>query len=136
MRLRRTEQCAKCPWRKSTDPNTIPNGYDPAKHAALKGTIAPPDTMQQVQDYLNEKPLRIMACHEDECAHCIGWLKNQLGQGGNIRLRIALNNCENLGDVKLHGEQHETFEDTLPRPKIDRKKNLPTRTKTAKVSPR
>ena len=31
------------------------------------------------------KTLKIMACHEMEAAHCIGWLNHQLGLGNNIR---------------------------------------------------
>jgi len=55
-----------------------------------------------------------MACHEDHEAHCIGWLMNQIGPGNNLGLRIRLTTCENARDIKLIGEQHETFEDTLP----------------------
>ncbi len=47
-------------------------------------------------------------------AHCLGWLMNQLGPGNNIGLRLSLLDCENLDKVKLVGEQHECFEDTLP----------------------
>lgn len=39
-KTRPRRQCAKCPWKKSTDPRTIPNGYSETKHAALAGTIA------------------------------------------------------------------------------------------------
>jgi len=47
-------------------------------------------------------------------AHCVGWLMNQLGPGNNIPLRLSVLSCENLKQVRLVGEQHETFEDTLP----------------------
>lgn len=111
--LKRTHQCEKCPWKVSTNPNEIPRGYDPEKHAKLKSTIAR-NNMDSAMAYLNRKPLRIMACHDDHEAHCIGWLMHQLGRGNNVQLRIAMSSCQNLGDVQLDGEQHEEFEDTLP----------------------
>lgn len=55
-----------------------------------------------------------MACHESHAAHCLGWLANQIGAGNNIPLRIRMMDCENAGAIKLRGEQHERFEDTLP----------------------
>ena len=113
--LRRTKQCAKCPWKKSTNPHEIPNGYDPEKHRNLKRTIAnEEDSMGSVMDYINKKPLRLMACHEEHEAHCLGWLMHQLGSGNNVHLRIAMLKCTNLDKVKLVGPQHKTFEDTLP----------------------
>lgn len=112
--LKRTKQCAKCPWKKSTNPHDIPNGYDPVKHANLKRTIATKDSLGSVLDYLNKKPLRMMACHEEHEAHCLGWLMNQLGDGNNVHLRIAMRYCTNLNQVELVGEQHERFENTLP----------------------
>lgn len=62
-----------------------------------------------------EEQLRIMACHETDDAHCIGWLENQLGPGTNIRLRMSMDGCENYSKVRLRGEQHATFADTLPK---------------------
>lgn len=65
-----------------------------------------------------------MACHEHslgEEAHCIGWLMNQLGPGNNIALRMKMLSCENAHRIRLDGEQHETFEATLPKPKRKRK---------------
>lgn len=110
MKLKRTQQCAKCPWRKDVDPHDIPNGYSVDKHRALKGTIAEPGDLSGVFRRDN----KAMACHEMHDANCIGWLMNQLGRGNNIGLRIAMMKCENIRDVKPVGEQHETFEDTLP----------------------
>lgn len=107
-RLKRTAQCAKCPWRKDVDPRDIPNGYCETKHANLKDTIAEPGAFDL------SGPLRAMACHETHDAHCVGWLSNQLGPGNNIPLRFAMMDCENLSKVRLKGEQHECFEDTLP----------------------
>lgn len=108
--LKRTTQCAKCPWRVDVDPHDIPDGYDVDKHCALKDTIADADTLSGAFS----RELRIMACHETGTDHCIGWLLNQIGPGNNIGLRMAMRGCENLKDVKLVGEQHERFEDTLP----------------------
>lgn len=108
-RLQRTAQCRKCPWQVSVDPHTIPNGYDVAKHRALADTIAKPGDISSLG-----QPLRIMACHEEHEAHCIGWLMNQVGPGNNIALRLSMINCENASKLRLRGEQHETFEATLP----------------------
>lgn len=55
-----------------------------------------------------------MACHEMDNAYCIGWLVNQIGRGNNIGLRIRMISCENARLIKLRGEQHATFEETLP----------------------
>lgn len=109
-KLKRTVQCAKCPWRKATNPHDIPNGYDPEKHANLKCTIAKPSDLS----VLAEREQHVMSCHEEEAAYCIGWLMHQVGRGNNISMRLHVRNCTNISEVKLIGEQHETFEDTLP----------------------
>ena len=104
-------QCEKCPWKTSTDPNEIPNGYCKAKHAALRRTIATPGE-------LRSGPLRAMACHESPIGSeipCVGWLVNQLGPGNNLALRMAVSRGELDGNVETVGEQHERFEDTIPR---------------------
>lgn len=110
MRLKRTVQCAKCPWRKDTAPRDIPNGYCERKHAALARTIAKPADIGA----LLRPVMHVMACHEAHDAHCVGWLHHQLGRGNNIALRMQMSRCENIGDVRIIGDQHETFEDTLP----------------------
>lgn len=110
MKLKRTKQCAKCPWRKDVNPYDIPNGYSVDKHKGLKQTIANPDDPLSTMG----RPLKVMACHETDDAHCVGWLMNQLGPGNNIGLRIKMMRCENAKDLRLVGEQHERFEDTLP----------------------
>lgn len=107
-KLKRTTQCAKCPWRKDVDPYEIPNGYDVDKHKALKSTIA-----RDVCSSLRQQSA--MACHETHDAHCIGWLINQLGLGNNIGLRIQMLSCENIKSLRTAGEQHSRFEDTLPK---------------------
>lgn len=106
-KLKRTAQCKKCPWRADVDPHDIPNGYCETKHKGLAKTIAEPGA-------LNLGPLNVMACHETDDAHCVGWLAHQLGPGNNIGMRLQMMTCENRDKIRLVGEQHETFEDTLP----------------------
>lgn len=105
--LKRTKQCDKCPWRVDVDPHDIPNGYCETKHAALESTIADPGNYQP-------GPMRVMACHETNDADCVGWLLNQLGPGNNIALRMRMMSCANSKHIKTVGEQHDTFNDTLP----------------------
>lgn len=111
MKLKRLRQCEKCPWKKNTNPEDIPNGYSIEKHRALKNTIADPD---EPLSTLGGNELRIMACHETHSAHCVGWLHNQLGVGNNILLRISMLSCDNIDKIKVIGPQHENFNDTLP----------------------
>lgn len=62
------------------------------------------------------KELRVMACHESPMENeqsCIGWLHNQMGAGNNILLGMKMRNCTNFQDIKLRGDQHQTFEDAL-----------------------
>lgn len=108
--LKRTVQCAKCPWRKSTNPHDIPNGYSVERHKALKGTIAEPSDLSKILD----PAVSVMACHEEHSSICIGWLLNQLGPGNNIQLRLYVRQCENISQARVVGSQHERFEDTLP----------------------
>lgn len=104
------KQCAKCPWKTSTDPRDIPNGYDEGKHCALKSTIAEPGS-------LRPGTMQIMACHETRRGKerpCVGWLVNQLGPGNNIVLRLAVAFGKIDANVETVGPQHERFEETLP----------------------
>lgn len=117
MQLKRTKQCAKCPWRKDVDPFDIPDGYSLDKHKALVCTIAKQNEIPDING-----PLQAMACHETQDAHCLGWLMNQLGEGNNIRLRIAMMKCENMDEIQLVGPQHESFEETLPETTQPRKR--------------
>lgn len=108
--LPRTVQCAKCPWKVSTNPRDIPNGYCETKHRALESTIA--------RDLSINRKQPAMACHHstgDDQMFCIGWLVNQLGPGNNIGLRMAMMNYSNAKDIKVKGRQHDRFEDTLPK---------------------
>lgn len=112
-KLKRTAQCAKCPWRKDVNPREIPGGYCETKHANLAGTIAPADPLEQLAQ-LGAGERRAMACHETHDAHCVGWLAHQLGPGNNIMLRLSMRSCTNVDRLRLVGEQHARFEDTLP----------------------
>jgi hypothetical protein len=114
MKLSRTTQCSKCPWKVSTNPFDIPDGYCPIKHENLKNTIADQDIMKQ----LVQPATNAMACHHstgNDGMYCIGWLHNQLGEGNNIALRIKMRSCENIRDLKVIGEQHRSFDETLPK---------------------
>ena len=102
------KQCAKCPWKLGTDPSEIPNGYDPAKHEALRSTIADPGRF-------SGDPLHIMACHETPVGAeraCVGWLAHQLGPGNNIALRLAARDMK-LSALDLEGPQCRSFDETL-----------------------
>lgn len=110
-KLIRTVQCAKCPWKKSTNPLEIPDGYSVEKHANLISTIA----TDPVESIL--KPTTNMACHHstgNDDMYCIGWLYNQMGTGNNVGLRMRMSNCININQLKIKGIQHEHFADTLP----------------------
>ena len=104
-------QCCKCPWKKSVNPHEIPNGYSVGRHKNLKSTIARPGLEQ-----LRRKTLRAMACHETHKTkeqYCVGWLHHQLGPGNNLALRIKM--LRDNFPIELDGDQHESFEDTLPK---------------------
>lgn len=102
------KQCAHCPWKKSTNPDTdIPNGYCKEKHRKLRSTIAKPGK-------LNLK-VRVMACHESPIGAdriCVGWASHQLNEGNNIGLRLLARDGR-FKDLELDGEQHSTFDATL-----------------------
>jgi hypothetical protein len=105
-KLKRTAQCEKCPWIKGINPREIPDGYSEDKHRALQCTIAEPGALSSSGI--------AMACHETDDAHCVGWLHNQIGRGNNIPLRFQMMSCENSDKIRLRGEQHDSFDDTLP----------------------
>lgn len=109
-KLKRVRQCDKCPWKVSTDPHDIPDGYSEEKHRKLANTIAAPGALPAGQ-------MVSMACHEHpvgEEVHCIGWLHQQMGVGNNLGLRMSLLSCSNAHAIQVDGPQHETFEETLP----------------------
>lgn len=104
------KQCAKCPWKTSTDPRDISNGYCEIKHRKLKSTIAEPGDLRLGS-------VRAMACHDTPAGKelpCVGWLVNQLGPGNNIALRFAVITGQVDDNVRTVGPQHKRFEDTLP----------------------
>ena len=102
------KQCGKCPWKVSVDPRNIPNGYCERKHRNLRSTIAEPGALGGVNT------LHIMACHETHDTPCVGWLSHQLGPGNNIPLRLAAVRGSIDANIETDGEQHQTFQATLP----------------------
>ena len=120
-KLNRVRQCKKCPWKVSTDPHDIPDGYCETRHKALADTIADPEA-GNLNVMLNGATMRVMACHKSikgRETYCVGWLHNQTGSGNNIALRFLMLSCENFDAIKLDGPQHATFADTLPKTSID-----------------
>lgn len=108
-RITRKKQCLKCPWRVDVNPYDIPN-YIPEKHLKLKNTM-----LTGMEGF--GKSRRVMSCHELEGVegdYCVGWLIHQLTVGNDIGLRLKMRDYD-LSDVELIGEQHGTFEDTLPK---------------------
>lgn len=108
----RRRQCAKCPWKRSTNPLAIPGGYSEAKHCALRSTIARSPLASLFE------PVVAMACHETTGGvelPCVGWLAHQLGDGNNVALRLMALRDPALTAFDLVGPQHATFEATLPR---------------------
>lgn len=107
--MKSRKQCKKCPWKTTTNPHDIPNGYCERKHAALSSTIADPGSLRPGGS--------MMACHEMPSGKevpCVGWLVHQLGPGNNIGLRMAVMVGKIDANVETVGPQHERFEDTLP----------------------
>jgi len=104
-------QCKTCPWKVTTIPERdIPN-YSIEEHEALRVAI------RSGLDSLLGPSLHRMDCHSSmpgEGVLCAGWLHNQLGPGNNVGLRFAAAVGE-FPVAKVVGEQHERFEDTLPR---------------------
>lgn len=104
------KQCRKCPWLVGVNPLDIPDGYSLAAHRALESTIAKGADP-------SKRRFRAMACHESPLGAerpCVGWAHNQLGVGNNIALRIYAMRTGEFRDLQLCGEQHSTFESTLP----------------------
>jgi len=113
-------QCATCPWKVTTVPDRdIPNGYHVNLHESLRRTI------RSGLDSLRSCGTA-MACHYSKPGEefaCAGWLHNQLGVGNNIGVRLAMATGQ-LPVPKVDGDQHESFEDTLPKKRRGKK---PTR---------
>lgn len=118
-------QCAKCPWKKGIDPNDIPNGYSEKQHRDLASTIAEPGSFRP-------GAAATFACHETSVGAekpCVGWLVHQLGPGNNLGLRLRVITGQVDANVETVGEQHERFEDTLPK-----RKRAPRTSTKAKVA--
>ncbi len=118
---RTVAQCKSCPWRVGCVPEAdIPNGYSVRLHENLRGTCQSGD--ESLRGYLGGA-LRVMACHYSEGGQefaCAGWLNNQIGEGNNISVRLAVMTGR-LPVPKVDGEQHACFEDTLPKKKKRRR---------------
>ncbi len=119
-------QCATCPWKVSTVPDRdIPN-YSVDLHKGLDRTI------QSGLDSLFRSCKTAMACHYAKPGAefvCAGWLHNQLGVGNNIAVRLAVVTGQ-LPVPKVDGDQHDRFEDTLPKKKAKKRAKTPARRKT------
>ena len=105
-------QCAKCPWKVGVDPYEIPGGYCATKHKGLESTVAKEASLEGLG-----RLLHVMACHESTVGReipCVGWIDNQLNEGNNLPLRLAVASGRVDANYELVGEQHKTFEDTLP----------------------
>lgn len=106
------KQCKSCPWRVDCEPTKdIPNGYSVKLHEGLRKTI------RSGLESLQGSCRTVMACHYSkpgEEIHCAGWLHNQLGPGNNIGVRMAVM-AGRMPVPEVDGDQHETFDDTLPR---------------------
>lgn len=102
------KQCAKCPWKVATGKD-IPNGFAEDARARLRSMIAEPGT------FLHTK--QNMQCHETANTNplpCVGWLVHQLGEGNNLRLRMAAALGQIDGNVQTVGPQHRRPEDVVP----------------------
>lgn len=113
--MKKVAQCKSCPWRVDCVPERdIPNGYSVELHENLRGTCT--SGLVSITSLLDGVQ-RIMACHYSEPGQefpCAGWLHNQLGPGNNIAVRLGVATGR-LPVPEVVGDQHERFEDTLPR---------------------
>lgn len=108
----KSRQCAKCPWKTSTNFSDIPNGYSADKHAALINTIADEvPVIEQLNAIIDKTAFHIMSCHEHDDVACAGWVHNQL-QNNNLQLRLVISKTNKKLPVVV-GEQHERFADML-----------------------
>lgn len=103
------KQCKTCPWRVGADVNNIP-GYSEDMHRRLDRTI------QSGLDTLFSREHRVMACHYSKDGAeipCAGWLHHQIGEGNNLAIRLGVMTGR-YPVPEVDGEQHATFEATLP----------------------
>ncbi len=106
------KQCKSCPWRVDCVPDKdIPNGYSRKLHESLSCTIS------DGTGSFRPGGLHAMACHYSQVGTehaCAGWMHNQIGPGNNIGVRLAVM-YGTMPVPEVDGEQHERFEDTLPK---------------------
>lgn len=107
--MKRIKQCRSCPWRVGCVPDRdIPN-YSRELHERLNRTVI--SGIASLTAPVN----RIMACHYSESGAeipCAGWLANQIGDGNNIAMRLAIL-VGKMPVPETDGPQHEHFEETL-----------------------
>jgi uncharacterized protein DUF6283 len=102
------KQCPSCPWRVACVPGRDILRYRRGLHENLRGTI-------QTGLASLTSVMRVMGCHYSapgEDFACAGWLANQLGDGNNLAVRIAVS-AGRLPMPEIDGPQHACFEDTL-----------------------
>ena len=119
--MKTVNQCKTCPWKVSTVPERdIPNGYCVELHESLR------DTIQSGLESLFCGEMA-MSCHYSKPGEdfaCAGWLHNQLGPGNNIAVRLAIATGQ-LPVPEVDGDQHETFDATLPKKKTTKRGRKP-----------
>jgi hypothetical protein len=104
--VKTVKQCKACPWRVGSTPDRDIPGYQRELHEQLE------QTMQNGVESLDSHVL--MACHHSPVGAehaCAGWLHNQLNQGNNFGVRVAVMTGQ-LPAPEVFGEQHESFRDT------------------------
>lgn len=110
-KLKRTKQCANCPWKKSTKHEDIDRreGFDVEYYKSVRDDfVSRPGFIGMSQDHDN------MGCHkhpDEDDVPCIGWLAHEVGPGNNIGLRLWLTQFENSWDIETVGEQHKSIYD-------------------------
>lgn len=111
-KLETVKQCRSCPWRVDCEPDKDIPGYDVELAKKLANTC---------KSGLESLPMngmqRVMACHYSKPGEefaCAGWLHNGLGAGNNIGVRLGVM-CGRFPAPEIDGEQHETYEATLPK---------------------
>lgn len=109
--VKTVKQCKTCPWRADCDPeHDIPN-FD--INLARKLTV----TIRSGVETIFERERHVMACHYSKQGAetpCAGWLHHQIGDGNNIAVRIGVMTGR-YPVPEIDGEQHATFEATLPK---------------------
>ena len=98
------KQCAKCPWKVSTDPYEIPDGYDVKKHRDLEGTIANPG-----DPTARHRPTANRAAQEPRTARIHAENSSRQNSGpdfGNRFVRLLASRCKNPGLSRVGAKQN------------------------------